>query len=217
VSRVESATDTATTDCAAAEIIEQIRSDEKLRERITRIRDNYWRIMDSTNGDRKAAKTAVAAQKKALQAVTWSGTFKRRRKDALLQHSGLLCADLDELGGEKLVEVSVALRESIHLWSLFISPTGDGLKAIFRVAADPETHEVSFRAVEEHVRTLTGIQIDQSGSDVSRLCFFSHDPVAYLNEQAVELVVSAKQAVAENSAPPRPINGDQLQNRRGLA
>src|SRR5438477_11842240 len=131
VSRVESATDTATTDCAAAEIIEQIRSDEKLRERITRIRGNYWRIMDSTNGDRKAAKTAVAAQKKALQAVTWSGTFKRRRKDALLQHSGLLCADLDELGREKLAEVSVALRESIHLWSLFITPTGDGLRAIF--------------------------------------------------------------------------------------
>ena len=173
VSRVESATDTVTSDCVATEVIEQIRSDKKLRERITRIRDEFWRVMEATNGDRKAAKSAVAKRKAALPGATWSGTFKRRRKDALLQHSGLLCADLDELGREKLAEVSVALRESIHLWALFTSPTGDGLKAIFRVPADPETHEMSFRAVEEHVRTLTGIQIDPSGSDVSRLCFFS--------------------------------------------
>src|SRR5438094_6727145 len=143
--------------------------------------------MEEPHGDRKAATLVVANLKKAPPAVIWSGTFTSRKKSALSQHSGLLCADLDELGREKLAEVSVALRESIHLWALFTSPTADGLKAIFRVPADPETHEVSFRAVEEHVRTLTRIQIDQSGSDVSRLCFFSHDPDAYLNEQAVEL------------------------------
>ena len=34
---------------------------------------------------------------------------------------------------------------------------------------------------------LTGIRIDESGKDVSRLCFLSHDPEIYVNEKAREI------------------------------
>jgi hypothetical protein len=73
------------------------------------------------------------------------------------------------------------------LWALFVSPTGDGLKAVFRVPADPAKHKENIRAVEKYVRDLTGLRIDEACSDVARLCFMSHDPDAYLNEKAVEL------------------------------
>jgi hypothetical protein len=187
VSRVKTARDTATTYCEATEIIEQIRSGDRLRETVTRIREKFWSVMTSTGNDRKAAKQAIDSDKKRLPAITWSGKFSRRKQDALLQHSGLLCADLDGLGPDKIPEVRAKLVNSLYVWALFLSPTGDGIKCVFRVPADAEKHKASFRAIEKHVHDLTGAQIDESCSDVSRLCFLSHDPDAYLNENAVEL------------------------------
>ena len=40
----------------------------------------------------------------------------------------------------------------------------------------------------QHVKELTGIQIDESGKDVARLCFMSYDPELYHNPNATELV-----------------------------
>ncbi len=191
VSCVTSARDTATQHYDAKEIIESIRADKRflLRGPILKIRKAFADVMASTGGDRKAAKQAVAEHKKRLPGAMWSGSFRSRRSndpDRLLQHSGLLCADLDELG-DRITEVRKGLINSPHLWALFTSPTGDGLKCVFRVLPEPEKHNGSFRAVEQHVRALTGVQIDESCSDVGRLCFLSHDPEVYWNDNAIEL------------------------------
>jgi hypothetical protein len=191
VSCVKTAKDTTTQHYDAREIIESIRTEKyfKLREPVEKIRQRFGSVIVSTGGDRKAAKGAVAEAKKRLPAVLWSGRFRNRKRndpDKLSQHSGLLCADLDEVG-ERVAEVRASLVKSPHLWALFVSPTGDGLKCVFRVPADAERHKASFREVERHVRDLTGVQIDESCSDVSRLCFLSHDPNAYLNGDAIEL------------------------------
>ena len=42
--------------------------------------------------------------------------------------------------------------------------------------------------MERHVSELTGVQIDKACKDVARLCFVSHDPDAYHNPNAVELL-----------------------------
>lgn len=188
VSCVNSARDTKTRNYDAKEIIESIRDDKyfELRASIEDIRNTFRNTLATQPNDRRAAKEAVANKKKRLPGVLWSGIFSQRKKDALLEHSGLLCADLDELG-DKLPAVRAKLRESPYVWALFVSPTGDGLKCVFRIQSDAHEHKASFRAVEEHVRVLTGIQIDQSCSDVARLCFLSHDPDAHLNESATEL------------------------------
>jgi Protein of unknown function (DUF3987)/VirE N-terminal domain len=115
-----------------------------------------------------------------------SGRFKQRSNDALIQHSGLICADLDDLGGEALKAVRPKLLTSPYLWALFRSPTA-GLKAIFRVPSDPSKHLASFRAVDQHVLELAGIQIDQSCKDLARMCFVSYDPDAHLNPDAREI------------------------------
>ncbi len=131
----------------------------------------------------------------------WSGSFQSRRSndpDRLLQHSGLLCADLDELG-DRITEVRKGLVNSPHLWALFTSSTGDGLKCVFRVAADAEKHSGSFLALEQHVRELSGIRIDKSCSDVGRLCFLSHDPELYWNDNAVELSLLVEPIASRDS------------------
>jgi hypothetical protein len=216
VSCVKNVRETVTQDYHAGEIIQSIRADNqfKLREPVESIRRTFLEVLATSGGDRKAAKEAVAEQKKRLPGVLWSGTFRQRKNDALLQHSGLLCADLDELG-DQLADVRSNLLKSSHLWALFLSPTGDGLKCVFCVRADAGKHKASFRAVEEHVRALTGIQIDESCSDVARLCFLSHDPDAYLNEDAIELLPLEKKEAAVYAA-----NGacdGKIETRRGIA
>src|SRR5262245_48946206 len=96
------------------------------------------------HGDHNKAKLAVSELKKALPAVTWSGMFTRRANGALIRHSGFLCADLDALGA-RLPGVRDKLEKSPHLFASFVSPSGDGLKAVFRVPADALKHPRSFR------------------------------------------------------------------------
>ncbi len=187
VSMAANAAATATRDAGAVKIIEGIRSN-KWRAPVEVIRAEFRRVLSET-GDLKAAKRAVAQHKKNLPGVLWSGTFTSREKpvpEKLLVHSGLLCADLDDLG-ERLDGVRSKLVTSPHLFALFTSPTGNGLKAVFCVPADGDMHAPSFRAVEAHVRELTGEEIDGACKDIGRLCFVSHDPEAFLNSASVPL------------------------------
>src|SRR5947207_96325 len=154
-----SARSAATNHCDVREIIEQIRTDAKLKARTDHIRRKFDEVMAATHGDRKAAKEAVKDKKLQLPTVLPSGTFRERNDKAIEQHSGLLCADLDGLGTEGVAETRAKLRESLHLFADFISPTGDGYKAVFRVRADANLHLASFLAVEAHICQLTGLPI----------------------------------------------------------
>lgn len=131
-------------------------------------------------------KKAVAGLKKKLPAVTISGTFGRRCNDGVKTHSGLLCADLDHLGPE-LASVRAKLEKSPFLFACFTSPTGTGLKALFRVPADATKHKESFEAVKKHVQAIGSVCLDTGCKDVSRLCFVSFDPVLFHNPAAQEL------------------------------
>jgi hypothetical protein len=178
ISVVTSATDIETQDYDASKVIEAIRTGgKKLRGQVEEIRATMRREL-TRHGDEKRAKQTAGEIKKQLPAVMWCGTFSSREKpasDKLISHSGLLCADLDSLNGE-LPAVREKLSDSPYLWTLFESPSGDGLKAVFRVPADLAKHAGSFRAVEQHVKRLTGVQIDEACKDVARLCFLSYDP-----------------------------------------
>ena len=185
ISIVQNCTKKETEDIELGRVLEAIR-DGKWRTQIEKIREAY------RNGGAEP-KRAIDALKKKVPAVMFSGRFKHRASDALLKHSGLICADLDSLG-DKLPQVRVDLSSSPHLFALFVSPSCDGLKAIFRVPADPYRHRDSFRAVARHVFKLTGVRIDESGKDPARLCFVSFDPEMKISEDATEI----------ESLPPEP-------------
>jgi hypothetical protein len=186
VSMVSSAIDIQTRDFDATAIIKIIRCGEmNIRTQVEVIRKTLRRELD-THGDHTLAKRAVAGAKKQLPAVLWSGTFTERANEKLVNHSGLLCADLDNLALQ-LKDVREKLSHSPHVWAMFISPSGDGLKVVFRVPADASQHRGSFRAVEQHVKELVGVQIDESCKDVARLCFLSYDPEIFHNPDAAEI------------------------------
>ena len=206
-------------DCEAEDILDQIRDGTGgIRPKIARIREEFWRVMGATNGNRKAAKDAIQELKLSLPAMMPSGTFTARNNKALSKHSGLICIDIDGVGRENLAKVKAKLRESMFLYALFDSPTQDGVKAFFRVPADGAKHAASFRALVAHVLEVAGVMVDESGKNVGRLCFLSYDPEIYVNEEAAEFPV-----IAEPEEPPHLDRGEQfsagdprLQMRRGI-
>jgi hypothetical protein len=121
-----------------------------------------------------------------LPAFTPSGAFSVRRKDGLSSHSGMIVADIDGLPTEaEAVKVRDTLARDVHVHAAFISPSGRGVKALVRVdpCADAGEHEAAFAALGAHFSSRHGIALDTSGKDVSRLCFVSHDPGAFIRKR----------------------------------
>jgi VirE-like protein/AAA domain-containing protein len=193
VSTVPNAIDLTTTDCDVSAIIHAIKTGcNGLREQVEKIREVF----------RRYGKEAAREPKKKLQAVLWSGVFTRRADNALLTHTGELCADLDSLNGD-FDATRGRLMNSPYVRLMFTSPCGDGLKTVLRVPADATKHEASYRAVRKHILDLTGIQIDEKCKNVSRMCFLSYDPEIYVNPSAIEI-----EPLPEPERPPRSFNSN---------
>lgn len=117
--------------------------------------------------------------KKTLPVACFGGVFSKRASSALLEGSGLLILDLDNL--DHLKDKKVSLSSNKHVYSCFISPSGNGLKVLVRipvVESDKEYKEY-YNSFIENIDN-----VDTSGKDVSRACFFSYDPDIYINEDA---------------------------------
>lgn len=119
-----------------------------------------------------------------LDYFTAGGTFTYRRDDALLIASGLLVLDFDKLEGQ-VTEVRTALLTDAALAPalalMFTSPSGDGLKVV--MAADPRfSRHTNYEYLARHLasRYGWGITLDRHTADISRACFLSYDPTAWL-------------------------------------
>lgn len=117
--------------------------------------------------------------KQNLPAVTFGGLFEDR--SALVQASGLACLDFDKLAD--LNEISERLRASEYIYSLWVSPSGNGLKALVKipVVKDKVGYQEYYRAILRHFKDL---QPDKATKDINRLCFESYDPYLHVNEEA---------------------------------
>jgi putative DNA primase/helicase len=214
---VQAANKVETSDVNAAGIVTHGIRIGSWKSPVDEIREIYWREL-AAHGDREKAKDAVKSKKEQLPGILFSGRFSQRKKEYLIQHSGLLCADLDSLG-ERRSSVREKLIASPFLFALFLSPSGDGLKPVFRISTDAEKHLASFRAVERHVLELTGIQIDPSGKDPTRIAFVSYDPDAYYNPGAIELELlpePEKPDAAKSRSPGRDSKPTKAQIREML-
>jgi hypothetical protein len=217
VSYVRDAFGTETRDIDVRKVLEAIRNGDKLKEPIQQIRSKFEAELAANGGDLKKAKRSIESLKKALPGVILTGRYANRElpvDEKLLEHSGLFVGDMDDLGPE-LVRVREQLRSSPHVAVMFRSPNGRGLKLVVCVPADASTHRASFRAVEKHVRELTGFGIDKSGKDIGRLCFMSWDPELYYNPNATEIEPCPE---PEKPEPAVPLNSEiNLSERQRIA
>lgn len=111
-----------------------------------------------------------------LPGVTFCGTFTSRKKENLKQGSGLAILDFDKL--DDAFQFKDSLKSNDYIFSAWISPSGNGVKALVKIPIiqnDAEYKNI-FKQLKELFPTL-----DDSGSDISRLCFESYDPDIYIN------------------------------------
>ena len=144
----------------------------------------------------QAAKTFKAAN---FNYVTFNGVFTSRADKDLKTPSNYFIIDIDHLG-KSLLEVRQRIISDKILCPqlVFISPSGDGLKIVVRMAPDiinyaaaakimdPIWQGVNSYFVKEYSDILTpnakGEIIDGACKDLSRACFLCKDVTAYLNE-----------------------------------
>jgi predicted P-loop ATPase len=162
-------------------------SNSTIAEQITRIKNEEikTKVEEIRNLIKENKKEEFENAKKSLTAFTVSGTFKDGRKtENLEEYNNCMVLDLDKLQPELITQVSSAAKSIPFTYACFISPSGNGFKIIVKTTATPETHKQVFEKLKEYYETALNIFIDESGSDIPRLCFLSSDPDAYLNEES---------------------------------
>jgi hypothetical protein len=130
----------------------------------------------------KYRETKDPVYKNQLPACSFGGVFSYRNEKSLIKFSGLACLDFDKLSGiEDANQIKDNLISDPCLYACFISPSGVGVKAVFRVADDHTKYRAMYRAL---CSKYADVHLDSKTSDISRLCFESYDPDIYINEQA---------------------------------
>jgi len=127
-------------------------------------------------------KTERNELKKLLPAICFSGNFKKRADQSLIEHSGLICLDFDDYEKKKeLLQDKENLTKDKYIYSVFISPSGNGLKALVKIPADVDNHINYFNALQKH---FDSPHFDKMCKNVSRVCYESYDPLIYINENS---------------------------------
>jgi hypothetical protein len=144
---------------------------EDMEERIKPIQDLYSRTLAET-GDKDKAKRAVDGLKKRLPAVQWAGVFSKRGDSNCQKESGYMVADLDDV--RDIEKTRQRLADDRHVATVFISPTGRGLKVVFQVFGG--NWERKWRTLVRYLGDWYACEPDPSGKNPERLCFLSFDP-----------------------------------------
>ena len=120
--------------------------------------------------------------KKQLPAICFSGTFNKRTDASLMEHSGLICLDFDGYTKQKeLLQDKENLSKNKYVFSVFISPSGNGLKVLVKIPADEENHTMYFNSLEKYFNSP---YFDKTSKNLSRVCYESYDPLIAINENS---------------------------------
>jgi hypothetical protein len=144
-----------------------------------RVDVNFIRYHLASNEPAKADRL-----KRQLPAFTPSATFKNGRKaDLLDQYSGFVHLDFDKLTTNDLLNAFATITQIPFSYACFRSPSGKGLKVFVEVNSGPDEHEYAYKKVQSYYEKALGILCDPKCKDITRLCFVSDDPDAFINSE----------------------------------
>jgi hypothetical protein len=120
--------------------------------------------------------------KKQLPAICFSGTFNKRADNSLIVHSGIICLDFDGYPNFKLLmEDKESLSSNKYVYSVFVSPSGNGLKVLVKIPQDAENHTKYFNSLENYFNSE---YFDKTSKNISRVCYESFDPIIHINPKS---------------------------------
>lgn len=128
---------------------------------------------------------AYKQEKKHLPMAAISGTFRTRNIGDLIEHTGLICIDIDAKDNPHLdmaKDVMPRLRELPYVFYAGKSVSGNGYFAIIPLL-HKGLHRQHYCSLK-HVFLEMGINIDKNCGDVTRTRFISYDDNFYMNENA---------------------------------
>jgi len=148
--------------------------------------------------------------KKSLPAICFSGLFNKRSDSSITEHSGLICLDFDGYIKQKeLLEDKERLSKNKFIYSVFISPSGNGLKALVKIPQDVDNHVNYFNSLEQHFNSP---YFDKTCKNISRVCYESYDPLIYINDKSsvwdVIAEVEYKEVELHKDPPTIPITDE---------
>lgn len=114
-----------------------------------------------------------------------SGTFSERKDEALIEHSGAICIDVDAKDNthvSNFQELKKLISQIPYVAYCGLSVGGKGFFLLIPIKY-PNKHREQFKACCEDFERC-GIVVDHSCINVSRLRFMSYDPKAYFNDNA---------------------------------
>lgn len=156
-------------------------------------------------------KEEADAVKKSLPCILFGGEFKERNKKGLVNHSGLMVIDFDKYEtDDKMYDHLHELKKNPFIITLFISPSGKGIKGVVRIpSADQFSHEKYFKAFADE---FNYDYFDKSNCNVDRVCFESYDPDIYINYDAkiYEPVLIDEGYDVKDRVPLIPINDESI-------
>lgn len=131
--------------------------------------------------------------KKKLPCICFSGKLTTRKDSDLTEHSGFIVLDFDKL--DNAIEFRNSLKRFSFIYSAFISPSGNGVKAIAKIPPIIEKHRGYYRGILKVFPEL-----DKTSINESRICFESIDSEIYINTNATEFTdyVSEDKVKKEN-------------------
>ena len=118
--------------------------------------------------------------KQKLPSVCFQGTFKYRNDASIIQHSGFIILDFDNI--DNPIAFKNELSKNEYIYAAWVSPSGKGVKALTKIPPEKENHKGYYLAFEKYIDSP---DFDASGKDVSRACFESYDPELYLNPDSL--------------------------------
>ena len=181
------------------EVVNIIRYDEKLAHMTLDIRQHL------TANDIATADFI----KGELPSVTFSARFTGgRRYDKLTGYNGEIVIDLDKKTPEELARISAVVTGSPFTHISFTSPKGNGYKLTVQTSLPDGTlpqsseevrnyHAHAYDQVAALYEELCQTDIDESGKDMTRICYLPHDENVYLNPAPQLLIVDLNRPLRE--------------------
>jgi hypothetical protein len=121
--------------------------------------------------------------KNSLPSFTPNGIFQVRNNLGLIQYSGIVCLDIDNV--DDIPSLKRKCKSIPWVWVTYVTPSGKGLKVFVKTESTPESFKYIEQQVAQEFFNQTGLMRDNRAKDLARLQFISYDRELYLNPGSI--------------------------------
>jgi hypothetical protein len=169
------------------DVIKKITSDHGIQQDCSMIRaltNNYRKYnKEEYRENKERAKTK-------LPGFIPSGEISSRNSSSITKYWGRIVLDFNNIKNPEGLRAKIKDQNIESVIMAFLSPSGTGLKVIHKlefprlesVEEIMDFHKQAYISLTDYyLKTFNIASLDESGSDLARLCYYSHDDKVYYN------------------------------------